>query len=74
MHASLHAMPEDVARYRGRYDGGRDRLREERFARQMEVYAAIVDRIDQNVGRLVGALGELGGREVRIGPLVPWRR
>ena len=35
--------------------------REQRlFARHMEVYAAMVDRIDQNVGRLVDALDELG--------------
>ncbi len=100
VHAPLHARPEDIAKYRGRYDGGWDQLRDERFARQrelgivpdglelpprntepnhdvrpwddlddreralfarhMEVYAAMVDRIDQNVGRLVGALEELG--------------
>jgi arylsulfatase len=99
VHAPLHARSEDVERYRGRYDGGWDRLREERFARQralgvvpesvelpprntepghdvqpwddlepreqqlfarhMEVYAAMVDRIDQSFGRLVAALEEL---------------
>lgn len=100
VHAPLHACAEDIARYRGRYDEGWDRLREERFARQqelgivpddwvlpprnserdhdvlpwddlppeeqelyarhMEVYAAMVDRIDQNVGRLLAALDDLG--------------
>ena len=100
VHAPLHARPEDIEKYRGRYDGGWDQLRDERFARQkelgivaedlalpprntelnhdvrawadldereralfarhMEVYAAMVDRIDQNVGRLVTALEELG--------------
>jgi len=30
------------------------------FARHMEVYAAMVDNIDQNMGRLVQALGDLG--------------
>lgn len=30
------------------------------FARHMEVYAAMVDNIDQNVGRLLAALDELG--------------
>lgn len=30
------------------------------FARHMEVYAGMVDRIDQNVGRLVAALEEIG--------------
>ncbi len=30
------------------------------FARHMEVYAAMVDRIDQNIGRFVAALDDLG--------------
>ena len=46
--------PQQRARRRrgavGRLDGGRERL----FARYMEVYAAMVDNVDQNVGRLVG--------------------
>jgi len=33
---------------------------QELFARHMEVYAAMVDNIDQNVGRLVATLEELG--------------
>lgn len=37
VHAPLHARPEAIARQRGRYDGGWDRLREERFARQREM-------------------------------------
>ncbi len=32
-HWPLHAHPEDIARYRGRFDSGWDRLREERLAR-----------------------------------------
>ena len=32
-HWPLHALPEDVARYRGRYRGGWDALRRERYAR-----------------------------------------
>ncbi len=100
VHAPLHARPEDVDKYRGRYDAGWDALRAERFARQqalgvvppgvelaprnterdhdvrpweelstdeqrlfarhMEVYAAMVDRIDQNIGRMVDALDDLG--------------
>ncbi|MBM3674805.1 MAG: arylsulfatase [Actinobacteria bacterium] len=106
VHAPLHARPEEIAKYRGRYDAGWDRIREERFARQrelgvvppgvelpprntepgddvppwdelaereqrlfarhMEVYAAMVDRIDQNVGRLVEALDDVGVRENTI--------
>jgi len=30
------------------------------YARYMEVYAGVIDRVDQNVGRLVGALQALG--------------
>ena len=37
-----------------------DAREQELFARHMEVYAAVVDRIDQNVGRLVAELDALG--------------
>jgi arylsulfatase len=95
-HAPLHAKADDLARYRGAYDAGWDRVREARLARQvdegifarapalaphspgvprwddvdparrdlmaryMELYAAIVDNIDQNVGRLIDTLEALG--------------
>ena len=96
-HYPLHAKPEDIARYDGRYDAGWDVLREERYARQvemglidpeifpepgtnpnnrpwngidpemrewetlrMEVYAAMVDNMDQNIGRILSALDETG--------------
>ncbi|MEZ5208278.1 MAG: arylsulfatase [Acidimicrobiales bacterium] len=36
-HAPLHARPDDMARYRGRYDAGWDALRAERCARQVEL-------------------------------------
>lgn len=86
-HWPMHALPEDTARYKGRYDKGWDALRAERhkrmiamglvkedweitprdedvpawadaedkewFARRMEVYAAMVDCLDQGVGRIV---------------------
>lgn len=94
-HFPLQAKPEDIAKYRGRYDAGWDRVREQRFqrqkqlglftedvklsprdpkarswndvpadeqrqlARRMEIYAAQVDCIDQNVGRLVDKLKQL---------------
>ncbi len=100
VHAPLHAKPADIEKYRGRYDGGWDALRAERFARQqelgivepatevaprnterdndvapwdelspaeqelfarhMEVFAGMVDNIDQNTGRLLDALEQLG--------------
>ena len=100
VHAPLHAKPEDIEKYRGRYDAGWDVLRAERFermkelgiidpevvlpprnsepghdvrpweelppdeqrlsARYMEVYAAMVDNIDQNFGRLREALEAMG--------------
>jgi arylsulfatase A-like enzyme len=93
-HWPLHARPEDIERYRGRYKSGWDALREERRRRQlelgivnprwpmtardsrvpawaeapdkewqerrMEVYAAMVDRMDQGVGRIVDALRRTG--------------
>jgi len=95
-HWPLQAPPEDIARYRGRYDAGFDALREQRLARQrelgilaaavvphtprnrdgswdsltaaqqrtaarnMEIYAAMVDRLDRNVGRVVAALRASG--------------
>ena len=89
-HWPMHALPEDIARYKGRYDGGWDALRAERharmikmglvrkdweitprdegvpawtdakdkewFARRMEVYAAMVDNLDQGVGRIIAEL------------------
>ncbi len=97
-HNPLHALPEDVAKYRGKYKAkGWDVLRKERFERQLAmglfpaetavlsersrdipawnnltdsqqdkedhvaaVYAGMMDRVDQNVGRLMAKLGELG--------------
>ena len=86
-HWPMHALPEDIAKYKGRYDKGYGALRAERFgrlrqlglidphwqlspqagdwdtfphqaweARLMEVYAAMIDRMDRGVGRIVAAL------------------
>lgn len=88
-HFPLHALPEDIAKYKGRYQAGWDAIRARRYERlrelgvadetwrlsdrdpkvepwneiteeeadflepMMEVYAAMVDRLDQNIGRLV---------------------
>jgi len=93
-HWPLHAPPDDIRKYEGRYRQGWDILREERHVRQlhlgmlpkrwplssrdaqvaawnsaqardwqarrMEVYAAQVDRMDQNVGRILTKLRETG--------------
>jgi arylsulfatase A-like enzyme len=93
-HWPLHALPEDIARYKGRYDSGWDALRAERYrrmldmgvigpecnltprdakappweeaedkpwqVRRMEVYAAQVDRMDQNIGKIIQCLTEIG--------------
>ena len=93
-HWPLHAKPQDIAKYAGRYGAGWDALRRERFERQartgiraaswslsprdpdvpawsevgdkalwerrMEVYAAMVDCLDQGVGRVVRALQDTG--------------
>ena len=89
-HWPLHALPEDIAKYEGRYDDGWHALREERYqkmrqsglldssyalspwdttalrwdkatdredwARRMEVYAAMIDRMDQGIGRVLQRL------------------
>ncbi len=96
-HWPMHAPPEDIERYRGRYDTGWEPVRRGRFERmqklgilppgsrlspldvkpwdetdperrealalRMAIYAAMVDRIDQNVGRLVATLDDEGIRD-----------
>ncbi|MHC4994510.1 MAG: arylsulfatase [Planctomycetota bacterium] len=93
-HWPMHALPEDIAKYKGRYDEGWDVLRAERHqrmidmglvsdgwpltprdpnakpwseikmkkwnTRRMEVYAAMVDRLDQGIGRIVDQLKQSG--------------
>ena len=93
-HYPLHAWPEDIAKYRGKYKIGWDEIRKQRFARmnkmgiigpnhklspraskawdelsekqkdeedlKMAVYAAMIDRVDQNLGRLFAKVKELG--------------
>ena len=91
-HWPLQAFEEDIAKYRNKYKIGWDKLREQRYARQIElglikknwkltprpnavpawdslseekqdemdlkmaVYAAMVDRVDQNIGKLTSFL------------------
>ena len=86
-HWPMHALPEDIAKYKGRYDSGYAPVRNARAkrvvelglvseacepapligdwegvehkaweARCMEVYAAMVDSMDQGIGRIVGSL------------------
>lgn len=93
-HWPMHALPEDIDRYRGRYDQGYQPVREARFRRAaelglidpaqpmapgfgdwntmpnrawesacMEVYAAMVDRMDQGIGRLMHELQQTGQAE-----------
>jgi len=93
-HYPLHAWPEDIAKYQGKYMMGWDRLREERYQRmrkmkliddswplsprdpevaswadienkeewdlKMAVYAAMIDRMDQNIGRILSRIHEMG--------------
>ena len=98
-HWPLHALPEDIERYRGKYMNGWDELRKQRYSRMLEmgiidssmklsprderspdwathsdekktlwdlrmaVYAAMIDRMDQNIGRIVNSLAESGELE-----------
>ncbi|MGI9446199.1 MAG: arylsulfatase [Pirellulales bacterium] len=93
-HAPLHALPEDYAKYKGRYTEGWDEIREARIKKQIQLgllpdtltpsprpphvrawkdvvpwqrdyetnrmvtLAAMIDRVDQEVGRLVDNLKE----------------
>ncbi len=95
-HFPLHALPEDIAKYAGRYRIGWDVIRQQRYRKlqdlgivdgswslsdrdprvepwsqisatqreflepMMEVYAAMVDRLDQNIGRLTDHLQSAG--------------
>ncbi|MGJ5819780.1 arylsulfatase [Paludibaculum fermentans] len=93
-HWPLHARPEDIRKYSGRYNKGWDELRLTRHekqlqmgllpkrwpitardeqspawrdvtdaawqARRMEVYAAMVDRLDVNIGRIFDKLSATG--------------
>ncbi len=86
-HWPLHAFPEDIAKYEGKYDDGYAPIRVARYKRAMElgviggnskmspqfgdweaqpdkewesacmeVYAAMVDRLDQGIGKIVSTL------------------
>lgn len=93
-HDPMMAWPEDIEKYRGRYDGGYGEIRQQRYekqlemglidsthrlsdqtflpwedlpaplrleeAKKMEVYAAMIDRLDQNIGKILEKLKETG--------------
>ena len=91
-HWPLQALPEDIAKYKGKYDKGWDTMREERYnkmvkmsivksewklpnrdgavpewkslndstknywSKMMEIYAAMIDRMDQGIGKVIAEL------------------
>jgi len=90
-HWPMHALPEDIAKYDGKYDAGYGPIRKARIERMkefgiidknsklspqagdwdkvqnkeweaagMEVYAAMVDRMDQGIGKIVNELKRQG--------------
>ncbi len=90
-HWPMQALPEDIAKYRGKYDGGYEPIRKARFEREvklglvdakqgmspqaedwnavkdrkweaagMEVYAAMIDRMDAGIGKLIAELKRTG--------------
>ena len=100
-HYPLHAWPEDIAKYKGCYDGGYEAIRKARYEkmvklglvdpkksplpewdggdwnslskeerqkeiRRMEIYAAMLDRVDQNLGRVIAKLKARGKFENTI--------
>ncbi len=83
-HWPMHALPEDMAKYKGKYDEGFEPIRKQRLkrlkeiglvakdikmspatddwertkhkdweSRNMEVYAAMIDNMDQGIGRII---------------------
>ena len=93
-HWPMHALPKDIAKYKGKYDAGYAAARAARFQRVkqlglidpawsltpqagnwdnvankaweaacMEVYAAMIDNMDQGIGRIVAALRNKGQLE-----------
>jgi arylsulfatase len=96
-HDPLMAWPEDIAKYKGKYNEGYEKIRLARYKKQqemglindkyklseatyqnwdeledsvkrdeirkMEVYAAMIDRMDQNIGRVLAKLNEIGKDE-----------
>jgi len=74
-HFPLHALPEDIAKYEGKYAEGWDKIRESRFARQKKlgIVNTSLSPLEQNVGppyRFPDAFKKLGPGEVDR-PL-PW--
>ncbi len=91
-HWPMHALPKDIAKYEGTYDGGYDAIRAARYdrmlelglidandtvnwpiqdawketeywqwdKRNMQVYAAMIDSMDQGIGRIVASLKDTG--------------
>ncbi|MCQ2741899.1 MAG: arylsulfatase [Bacilli bacterium] len=95
-HYPLHAKPQDIEKYHGKFDEGWDVLRERKYkkmiemglidkewglagahpstnvekwetrgnkdylAKCMEIYAAMIDCMDQGIGRILGTLRETG--------------
>lgn len=93
-HYPLHAKPQDIQKYIGRFKMGWEKMREQRYQRQIElgllnpeiwklsdgdsrayawdqadqefedrrmaVYAAMIDSMDQNIGRLMQTLKDTG--------------
>ncbi len=95
-HGPIQAWPEDIAKYRGKYRAGWDKIREQRYAKQvalglikkewplsprpatipawdaltekeqdfedlrMAIFAAMVDRMDRAIGRVLAQVKALG--------------
>jgi arylsulfatase A-like enzyme len=74
-HFPLHALPEDIAKYRDKYLGGWDAMRAARFARQKEmgITSTTLSPLEREVGPphvQAGVLEKLGPGEINR-PL-PW--
>ena len=72
-HFPLHAKPEDIAKYKGRYDKGWHEMRQKRFAKQKEIGLFVaspnvkLSDLEENVGppyHFPDSLKKLGNGEV----------
>ena len=68
-HFPLHALPEDIAKYDGKYDAGWTAMREQRFARQLKIglHQTTLSKLEPDVGPpydFPDAMKKLGPGEV----------
>ena len=64
----MHALPEDIAKYKGKYDGGYEPIRKARFEK-----AAKLGLIDPKQGMTPAGRGLGQGRGQEVGSRAAWK-